>query len=27
LTLRPGTYTFLCDPHRSKMRGTFRVTA
>jgi plastocyanin len=24
--LRKGTYTFLCDPHPSQMRGTFRVT-
>ena len=24
--LRKGTYTFLCDPHASEMRGTFRVT-
>lgn len=26
LTLRKGTYTFVCDPHASSMRGTFRVT-
>jgi plastocyanin len=26
VTLRKGTYTFLCDPHASSMRGTFRVT-
>lgn len=26
VTLKPGTYTFLCDPHASTMRGTFRVT-
>jgi plastocyanin len=25
--LKPGKYTFLCDPHASQMRGTFRVTA
>jgi plastocyanin len=25
VSLRKGTYTFLCDPHPS-MRGTFRVT-
>ena len=25
VTLRPGTYTYLCDPHASGMRGTFRV--
>ena len=24
--LRPGKYTFVCDPHASMMRGTFRVT-
>jgi plastocyanin len=24
--LRKGTYTFLCDPHASSMRGSFRVT-
>jgi plastocyanin len=23
--LRPGTYTFRCDPHAGQMRGTFRV--
>lgn len=28
VTLKPGRYTFQCDPHRlSGMRGTFRVTA
>jgi hypothetical protein len=26
VTLRPGRYTFLCDPHPVDMRGTFRVT-
>lgn len=26
VTLKRGTYTFLCDPHASAMRGTFRVT-
>lgn len=26
LRLRPGTYTFVCDPHASMMRGSFRVT-
>ena len=26
LRLKPGTYTYLCDPHASMMRGTFRVT-
>ena len=25
--LRPGRYTYLCDPHALSMRGTFRVTA
>jgi plastocyanin len=25
--LKPGKYTFLCDPHASQMRGSFRVTA
>lgn len=24
--LRPGKYTFQCDPHASTMRGSFRVT-
>ena len=24
--LRPGKYTFVCDPHASTMRGSFRVT-
>jgi plastocyanin len=26
LRLRPGKYTFVCDPHASIMRGSFRVT-
>ena len=26
VTLRPGRYTFVCDPHASSMRGSFRVT-
>jgi hypothetical protein len=26
VTLRPGRYTFLCDPHPVDMRGSFRVT-
>lgn len=26
LTLRPGTYTYLCDPHRSFMKASFQVT-
>lgn len=25
VTLRPGTYTFVCDPHATSMRGTFKV--
>jgi plastocyanin len=24
--LKPGKYTFVCDPHASRMRGSFRVT-
>jgi plastocyanin len=27
VTLKPGTYSFFCDPHASSMRGTFRVTS
>lgn len=27
VTLRPGRYTFVCDPHSTDMRGSFRVTA
>ena len=26
LTLVRGTYTFVCDPHPSSMKGTFKVT-
>lgn len=26
VTLRPGTYLFVCDPHAGSMRGTLRVT-
>ena len=26
LRLKPGKYTFVCDPHASAMRGTFTVT-
>jgi hypothetical protein len=26
VNLRPGRYTFVCDPHASTMRGSFRVT-
>jgi plastocyanin len=26
VTFRPGTYTFMCDPHAATMHGTFRVT-
>lgn len=25
VTLRRGTYKFVCDPHASSMRGSFRV--
>ena len=25
LRLRPGRYTYFCDPHKSMMRGSFRV--
>lgn len=24
--LRPGTYTYKCDPHEIVMKGTFRVS-
>jgi plastocyanin len=27
ITLKPGRYTYKCDPHASSMRGSFRVTA
>jgi plastocyanin len=27
LRLKPGKYTYVCDPHAGSMRGTFRVTA
>ncbi|MDQ2984891.1 MAG: plastocyanin/azurin family copper-binding protein [Actinomycetota bacterium] len=23
--LRPGRYTYMCDPHSGDMRGSFRV--
>jgi plastocyanin len=26
VTLKPGTYTFVCDPHSSQMKGTLTVT-
>ena len=26
LTLKPGRYTYVCDPHVPPMRGNFRVT-
>ena len=26
VTLKKGTYTFVCDPHASTMKGTFKVT-
>lgn len=25
--LKPGRYVFVCDPHATTMRGSFRVTA
>jgi plastocyanin len=26
VTLKKGTYTFVCDPHFTSMKGTFKVT-
>ncbi len=26
LTLKKGTYKFVCDPHASSMKGSFKVT-
>jgi hypothetical protein len=26
LTLKKGTYKYVCDPHSSSMRGSFKVT-
>ena len=26
LVLKPGRYTYVCDPHADEMRGGFRVT-
>ena len=26
VTFKPGTYTFLCDPHASQMHGSFKVS-
>jgi len=26
ITLKPGTYKFICDPHASSMNGTLTVT-
>ena len=26
VTLRPGSYRYVCDPHADDMRGSFRVT-
>ena len=26
VTLKKGTYTYVCDPHASSMKGTFKVT-
>ena len=25
VTLKKGTYTFVCDPHASSMRGSFKI--
>ncbi len=25
VTVRKGTYTYVCDPHKSQMKGSFRV--
>jgi plastocyanin len=27
VTLKPGKYTYVCDPHASSMKGTFIVVA
>jgi plastocyanin len=27
LKLKPGKYTFVCDPHKAFMKGSFTVTA
>jgi len=26
ITLKPGAWTYICDPHKTFMRGSFRVT-
>ncbi|MBA2475537.1 MAG: hypothetical protein H0V40_06240, partial [Actinobacteria bacterium] len=26
VTLKRGTYTYVCDPHASSMKGTFTVS-
>jgi len=26
VTLKKGTYTFVCDPHASQMKGSFKVS-
>lgn len=26
VTLKPGTYTYVCDPHATIMKGTFKVS-
>jgi plastocyanin len=26
VTLKPGTYRYVCDPHATMMRGSFKVT-
>ncbi|HKP09517.1 MAG TPA: plastocyanin/azurin family copper-binding protein [Gaiella sp.] len=25
VTLRKGTYTYVCDPHKSFMKGSFKI--
>ena len=25
VTLKAGTYTFVCDPHKTTMKGSFKV--
>jgi plastocyanin len=26
VTLKKGTYRYVCDPHSSQMKGSFKVT-
>ena len=26
LVLKPGSYSYVCDPHADEMRGSFRVS-